>query len=96
MENMFGNIPISISIIDYIGKVGDGVGLLLSLVAGDISYEIGYWFNREGDIRIVPEPKLLEKLGIVDIYEYTYINEFLYFIHHSLPDTDKILNEFLN
>lgn len=95
MDKIFDNAPISISVIDYIGKVENGVGLLLSLTNEETSYEIGYWFNREGVIRIVPEPKLLEKLGVDDIYKFKYINEFLYFIHHSLPDTDKILDEFL-
>jgi hypothetical protein len=96
MDDIFKNAPISVSVIDYLGKVEDGVGLLLSLVAEDTSYELGYWFNKNGHVRLVPEPKLLKKLGIEDIYKYEYIQEFIYFIHHSLPDTDEILNEFLN
>lgn len=95
MDEIFKDTPISISIIDYLGKIEDGVGLLLSLVVGDTTYEMGYWFNKEGHFRIVPEPRLLNRLGIDDIYKFEYINEFIYFIHHSLPDTDKILNEFI-
>ncbi len=95
MDELFNNIPITISVIDYLGKMNDGVGLLLSMVAGDTSYEIAYWYNREGHIRIVPEPKLLNKLGVNDIYEFKYINELIYFIHSNLKDTDKILDEFI-
>jgi hypothetical protein len=95
MDKFFDDIPISISIIDYLGKIENGVGLLLSLVTGDISYEIGYWFNKDGQIRLIPEPRLLQKLGVDDIYQYKYINEFVYFIHNSIPDTNKILDEFL-
>ena len=76
MDEIFKDAPISVSIIDYLGKVEDGVGLLLSIVAEEESYELGYWFNKDGLFRLVPEPKLLEKLNISDIYEYKYINEF--------------------
>ena len=93
--NINDNFPISISIIDYLGKMGDGVGLLLNLVAGEDTYEIGYWFNRKGDVRLTPEKKLLDKLKVDDIYKYDKINELIYFIHNSLPDTEKILNEFI-
>jgi len=95
MDEIFKDNPISISIIDYLGKIENGVGLLLSLVVGNDTYELGYWFNKDGHFRIIPEPKLLERIGVDDIYKFEYINEFIYFIHHSLPDTDKILNEFL-
>lgn len=95
MNDIFKDAPISISIIDYLGQIENGVGLLLSMVMGNSSYEIGYWFNTEGQFRIVVEPKLLEKLEIEDIYQYEYINEFIYFIHNSLPSTDKILEEFI-
>lgn len=95
MDNIFNNIPITISIIDYLGKMNDGVGLLLSLVADDKSYEIAYWYNKEGQVRIVPEPKLLNLLGVDDIYDYKYINELIYFIHNNIKNPDDILNEFL-
>jgi hypothetical protein len=95
MKDIFKDAPMSVSIIDVIGKIGNGVGLLLSLVVEETTYEIGYWFNQEGQISIVPEKKLLERLNIDDIYEYKYINEFVYFVHESLPGTDMILREFL-
>jgi hypothetical protein len=95
MNEIFKNAPINVSIIDYLGQIEDGVGLLLNIVAGDTSYELGYWFNKEGHFRLTPEPKLLKKLNVDDIYQYEYINELIYFIHHSLPDTDEILKEFI-
>lgn len=96
MNDILNNSPIDISVIDYIGKIKDGVGILLSLVVNDNSYEIGYWFNKKGDIRLTPEPKLLNKLNINNIYEYKYINELIYLIHNSIPNTDKILKEFID
>jgi hypothetical protein len=95
MNEMFNNAPISISIIDYIGQVEDGVALLLNIVAEDTTYELGYWYNKDGKFRLIPEKRMLDKLNIIDIYEYKYIKELIYFIHHSLPDTNKILDEFV-
>ena len=80
MDEIFNNAPISVSVIDYLGKIEDGVGLLLSIVAENTSYEMGYWFNKEGHIKLIPEPKLLEKLEVNDIYQYKYI--YLYFHHY--------------
>lgn len=95
INELFEKVPISISIIDYLGKIENGVGLLLSMVSGNETYEIGYWFNREGKFRIIPDDKLLKKLNLEDIYEFEYIKEFVYFIHNSLKNPDDILNEFL-
>ena len=96
MNDIFKNAPITVSIIDYLGKIENGVGLLLSLVSDEDTYELGYWYNREGHIRLVPDNKLLKKLNIDDIYKFEYINEFIYFIHNSLKNPDKILDEFLD
>lgn len=95
MNDLFNDAPISVSIIDYIGKVEDGVALLLNIVAGDTTYELGYWYNKDGKFRLIPEKRLLDKLKVTDIYDYKYIKELIYFVHHSLPDTNKILDEFI-
>lgn len=95
MDDFLGNIPMSLSIIDYIGKMENGVSLLLNLVYNDISYEIGYWFDNNGNIKIVPENKLLDKLEVNNIYEYDKINELIYFIHNNIPNKNEILNKFL-
>lgn len=95
MNEFLNNIPMTLSIIDYIGKMENGVSLLLNLVYNDISYEIGYWFDKDGNIKIVPENKLLDNLGLSDIYEYDKINELIYFIHNNIPNKEEILNKFL-
>lgn len=96
MKEFIDSSVLSISVIDYLGKIGNGVGILLNMVVGEITYEIAYWFNEEGHIKIVPEDRLLNRLEIDDIYKYDKINELIHFIHNSLPDPDKILKEFLN
>lgn len=87
---------LSVSVIDYLGEIENGVGILINIVAFDVSYEMAYWFNRQGNIKIVPEDKFLKLLGVKNIYDYDKIYELAYFIHNSLPDTSKILDEFLN
>lgn len=85
---------ISVSVIDYIGKLEDGVALLLNVMIFDQIYEMSYWFNREGLVRIVPEQKLLDKLNVNSIYDYEGVEDFIILIHTNIPNVDKILDEF--
>jgi len=87
---------ISVSIIDYIGQMEDGVGLLLNVIIFDELYEIAYWFNRDGKVSFVPEEKLLKKLGVNSIYEYDRVEDLIMVVHANIPNVDKILDEFLD
>lgn len=86
---------VSVSVIDYIGKMGDGITLLLSVMIFDQLYEVAYWFNREGKIKIVPEDKMLKKLNVESIYKYEHIEDLIMVIHSNIPNVDKILDEFI-
>lgn len=90
---------INISLIDYIGKIENGVGVILSLMLNDIHYELIYWFNPENDnISIKIEEKFYENYrSITDISEYKYTPELIYYIDHKLlPPREEIYKEFLN
>lgn len=87
---------ISVSVIDYIGKMEDGVALLLNVIIFDQLYEMAYWFNKKGLVRIVPEEKMLKKLGVESIYDYDKLEDLVYLIHSNIPNVDKILNEFID
>lgn len=89
------NSVISVSVIDYIGKQEDGVALLLNVIIFEKLYEIAYWFNRKGQVRIVPEKKFLEKLKIESIYDYDNLEDLIFLIHSNIPNVDKILDEFI-
>lgn len=89
------NQIVNISIIDVVGEYNDGVSLLLSVMIYDDVYEIAYWFNKDGEVRLVPEQSLLDVLGVESIYEYGLIEDLIYFIHINIPNMDKILKEFL-
>lgn len=94
MDDILDKSPISISVIDYIGKIEDGVGLLLNFVVNETTYEVGYWFN-ENNVRIIPEDKLLKRLNINNIYDYEYIKELIQLIEYNIPNKRDILNEFI-
>jgi hypothetical protein len=84
-----------ISIVDFIGKVDDGVGVLLSLRIEEEVYELIYWFNKEGKYRIVVDPNFLIKYNISDIYQHPKIVDLIRFIDFKvLPKREEIWKEF--
>jgi len=88
---------VSISIIDYVGQVEDGVAVLLSLVIKDRKYEIVYWFNPNKKFRITIEDEFYKDFPKVkNIYEYEYLIDLLYHIDTQvLPPREQIFKEFL-
>jgi len=95
-KNQSNDINISVSLIDYIGKLEDGVGVILSLLFENDTYEIIYWFNPKNDYRIIIEEKFYKKYKIKDIYEYEYLIDLLFHIDTNiLPDRNEIFKKFL-
>jgi hypothetical protein len=88
---------ISVSLIDYIGVVENGVGVILSLVLIDKQYEIIYWFDQQNNFTITIEDSFYEDFPKVkNIYEYEYLIDLLFHIDTEvLPPREDIFNEFL-
>ncbi|NPV12836.1 MAG: hypothetical protein HPY57_13775 [Ignavibacteria bacterium] len=88
---------ISVSLIDYIGKIEDGVAVLLSLMIKDNNYELVYWFNPNNKFRITIEDKFyIDFPKVKNIYEYEYLIDLLYHIDTQLlPPREEIFKEFL-
>ena len=59
-----------ISVIDYIGKINDGVAILLSMKIIDKIYELVYWFNQDYEYLLSCDNTFLIDYNIKDIYEY--------------------------
>jgi hypothetical protein len=86
----------SLSIIDIVGEMDGGVAILVSLLVNDADlYEIAFWYNKAGNILIVPEDKLLDRLGVSNILEYDKLEDLCYYIYHFIPNPDEILNTYL-
>jgi len=85
---------VSISIVDYIGKVKDGVAILLSLNIDDNIYQMVFWFNKESRYVLNVDDDLLKLLGVEKIYDYEHLNDILEKIFKILPPVKDIFNKF--
>ncbi len=84
----------NISVIDYIGKVRDGIAILLSWVIDDETYEIIYWFNKNDNYRLYVDDRLLERLKIKSIYDFNQLSNLLIYINSVIPPKENIFKEF--
>lgn len=85
---------LSVSVIDYIGRLENGVALLLSVMIFDELYEVAYWFNKEGAHTMMPDNRMLSKLGVSDIDDYEYSEDLEFLIYTNIPKKDEILAKF--
>jgi hypothetical protein len=85
---------VSISVVDYIGKVKDGVAIMLSINVEDTIYQMIFWFNRNCNYVLTVEDKLLEILKIKTIYEYEHLNDLLEKIFKALPPVKDLFEKF--
>lgn len=88
---------ISVSLVDYIGVVENGVAVILSLIILDKHYEIIYWFDQQNNFTITIEDSFYQDYPKVkNIYNYEYLIDLLYHIDTEvLPPREDIFNEFL-
>ena len=93
-----GKSNISVSLIDYIGQLEDGVAVILSLELNNQVYEMMYWFDQGSKKRVTIEEKFYHHYPqIRDIMEYEYLIDLLYHIDTKiLPDKEEIFKEFFN
>jgi hypothetical protein len=85
---------VSISVKDYIGKVKDGIAVLLSINIDDSIYQMIFWFNRDCKYVLTPDENLLKLLNIKSIYEYEHINDLLEKIFKELPPVKELFEKF--
>jgi hypothetical protein len=88
---------ISVSLIDYIGQVENGIAVLLSLMILEKQYEIIYWFDQNNNFTITLEDSFYKNFPkIKNIYEYEYLIDLIYYIDTQiLPEKCEIFKEFL-
>lgn len=82
-------MEIKADIIDYLGKINDGIIVLLSLSYDDDYYEATF-FYKEQLIALTPDEKLEEKLGSV-IEEWDGYNDLVLSIIKKLVSYDEMI-----
>jgi hypothetical protein len=85
---------ISVSVVDYIGKIKDGIAILLSLNVDDTIYELVFWFNKEMHYTLTVDEKLLKDLNLESIYDYPYTDKLIELIFKSLPPVKELFQKF--
>jgi hypothetical protein len=84
----------NISIIDYIGIMDDGIGVILSWNIDDKFYELVFWFNKENRYKLYASDELLKRLKVEDIYEWDQVKNLIIYINAVLPPKEKIYDQF--
>jgi hypothetical protein len=85
---------LSVSVVDYIGKIKDGLAILMSLNVDDKIYELIFWFNRTLNYTLTVDEKLLTDLGLDSIYDYPHTDKLIDLIFKSLPPVKDLFKEF--
>ena len=85
---------LSVSVIDYIGKIKDGIAILLSLNIDDEIYELVFWFNRTLNYTLTVDDKLMKTLGLDNIYDYPYIDKLIDLIFKTIPPVEEIFDKY--
>ena len=85
---------VSISIVDFIGKIKDGVGVVLSINIDDTIYQMVFWFNKECKYVLSVDEELLKLLNVKTIYEYEHLEDLLRKIFIALPPVKDMFEKF--
>jgi hypothetical protein len=85
---------VSISVVDFLGKVKDGIGVVLSINIDDTIYQMVFWFNKECKYVLTVEDSLLKILNIKTIYEYEHLEDLLKKIFMALPPVPEMFEKF--
>lgn len=84
-----------ISIVNYIGKVDNGVAVDLSLKVKDELFNIIYWFDKNENYKMSIDEKFLKKYNINNIYEYKNYKKLAYYIHNFIiTDKEQLFEDF--
>jgi len=84
----------SISVIDYIGKVKDGVAIILSINIEDTIYQMIFWVNKHSKYVLTVDEQMLTMLNIKTIYEYENLEDLLKKIFLTLPPIEELFKKF--
>ena len=80
----------NISIKDYMGRVGDGVLTLISIVNENVAYDATYWYNNDSQVVTIPD-ELKINLNVADIEDHKEYQQLLMKLKKlSVPHAEMI------
>jgi len=84
-----------ISVVNYIGKVDNGIAVDLSLKVKDELFNMIYWFDKNDNYKMSIDEKFLKKYNITNIYEYKNYKRLAYYIHNFiLQEKQQLFQDF--
>lgn len=84
-----------ISVVNYIGKVDNGIAVDLSLKVKDELFNMIYWFDKNDNYKMSIDEKFLKKYNINNIYEYKNYKRLAYYIHNFiLKEKQQLFQDF--
>ena len=94
MENQdFSNF---ITIIDYIGRMENGVGIILSMKVEEDIYQLIYWFDSDDNYYLSADANFLKEYQLKALTDYKNYKKLAYYIHtFVLNNKEEIFNEFI-
>ena len=81
----FGKLDINIK--DFLGRIGPGVTVVLSVIYNTKVYEAGYWYTETYNILDIPE-EIEKDIGKIEKYEH--YNDIIKHLIEITPDYDEI------
>jgi len=84
-----------ISIVNYIGKVDNGIAIDLSLKVKDNLFNMIFWFDKNDNYKMSADKKFLKKYNINNIYEYENYKKLAYYIYNFvIKDKEQLFVDF--
>ncbi len=81
----------NVSVKDYMGRVGDGVFTLLTIVVDNVVHNVTYWYNSEKQIITIPD-ELKDILNVEDIEEHSHYEQLLLKLQKMTVPYEQIIN----
>jgi len=84
-----------ISVVNYIGKVDNGIAIDLSLKVKDELFNMIYWFDKNDNYKMSIDEKFLSRYKINNIYEYKNYKKLAFYIHNFvIKDKEQLFIDF--
>ena len=89
MEN-----TVSLSIVDIMGNLDNGLGILYSLRIKDTVYEMVYWFDNDGGYRLVTGSDFLTDFNLNSVYEYKKLPQLIKYLDDQIPNKEMLMKQY--